>query len=29
MKYIEGGDLFRHLAKKGKFKEKVARFYAA
>ena len=29
MKYIEGGDLFRHLAKKGKFKEKAARFYAA
>jgi len=29
MKYIEGGDLFRHLAKKGRFKEKVARFYAA
>jgi serum/glucocorticoid-regulated kinase 2 len=29
MKYIEGGDLFRHLAKKGKFKEKVARFSAA
>ena len=29
MKFVEGGDLFRHLAKKGKFNEKVARFYAA
>jgi serine/threonine protein kinase len=29
MKYIEGGDLFSHLVKKRKFKEKVAQFYAA
>ena len=28
MKFIEGGDLFRHLCKKGKFKEKVVKFYA-
>ncbi|TNV72827.1 hypothetical protein FGO68_gene15253 [Halteria grandinella] len=29
MKYIEGGDLFHHLQKKRRFKEGVAKFYAA
>ena len=27
MKYIEGGDLFKHLQKKKRFKEKVVKFY--
>ena len=29
MKFIEGGDLYRHLQKKRKFKEKVVKFYMA
>lgn len=27
MKFVEGGDLYRHLQKKGRFKEKVVQFY--
>ena len=27
--YVNGGDLFHHMRKKGKFTEKEARFYAA
>ncbi|CDW89282.1 protein kinase domain containing protein [Stylonychia lemnae] len=27
MKFVEGGDLYRHLQKRGRFKEKVVQFY--
>lgn len=29
MKFYRGGELFQHLRKKGRFSEKLTRFYAA
>jgi serine/threonine protein kinase len=29
MDYLNGGDMFYHIRKKGRFSEKEARFYAA